>query len=322
MEKSKASILEQLEEIRFCLHRVDQCINKLYNSIMSDNNASENQSRNLSSEKSFSSDDLRDEIKWDTPDFNISDYSYEDFEDYDEEDDEDWFNEDDEDEVFVDDDEEDDEDDEDEVFVDDDEEDYEDWFDEDDEDEVFVDDEEEDDEDWFDEDDEDEIFVDDDEEDDEDDEDEVFVDDDEEDDEDLFDEYDKDEILVDDEETELVFDDDEQADTEGNSGNGMMNITILSVTDLNKEDKTTEEKAWLYGNLYQNMTGFIGMIPAIEVGKGMYIYYPRSNNTPNLRVRIHTSSVNSHSEKLLSESMVIHMVKTENSIYTFIEYKK
>ena len=264
MEKSKASILEQLEEIRFCLHRVDQCINKLYNSIMSDNNASENQSRNLSSEKSFSSDDLRDEIKWDTPDFNISDYSYEDFEDYDEEDDEDWFNEDDEDEVFVDDDEEDDEDDEDEVFVDDD----------------------------------------------------------EEDDEDLFDEYDKDEILVDDEETELVFDDDEQADTEGNSGNGMMNITILSVTDLNKEDKTTEEKAWLYGNLYQNMTGFIGMIPAIEVGKGMYIYYPRSNNTPNLRVRIHTSSVNSHSEKLLSESMVIHMVKTENSIYTFIEYKK
>ena len=245
MEKSKASILEQLEEIRFCLHRVDQCINKLYNSIMSDNNASENQSRNLSSEKSFSSDDLRDEIKWDTPDFNISDYSYEDFEDYDEEDDEDWFNEDDEDEVFV--------------------------------------------------------------------------DDDEEDDEDLFDEYDKDEILVDDEETELVFDDDEQADTEGNSGNGMMNITILSVTDLNKEDKTTEEKAWLYGNLYQNMTGFIGMIPAIEVGKGMYIYYPRSNNTPNLRVRIHTSPVNSHSEKLLSESMVIHMVKTENSIYTFIE---
>ena len=248
MEKSKASILEQLEEIRFCLHRVDQCINKLYNSIMSDNNASENQSRNLSSEKSFSSDDLRDEIKWDTPDFNISDYSYEDFEDYDEEDDEDWFNEDDEDEVFV--------------------------------------------------------------------------DDDEEDDEDLFDEYDKDEILVDDEETELVFDDDEQADTEGNSGNGMMNITILSITDLNKEDKTTEEKAWLYGNLYQNMTGFIGMIPAIEVGKGMYIYYPRSNNTPNLRVRIHTSPVNSHSEKLLSESMVIHMVKTENSIYTFIEYKK
>ena len=138
----------------------------------------------------------------------------------------------------------------------------------------------------------------------------------------MFDEYDKDEILVDDEETELVFDDDEQADTEGNSGNGMMNITILSVTDLNKEDKTTEEKAWLYGNLYQNMTGFIGMIPAIEVGKGMYIYYPRSNNTPNLRVRIHTSPVNSHSEKLLSESMVIHMVKTENSIYTFIEYKK
>ena len=52
---------------------------------------------------------------------------------------------------------------------------------------------------------------------------------------------------------------------------GKINIEILSVTDMDGMDKTTDENACTSGKLYQDLKGFYGRINHIEVGKRMYI---------------------------------------------------
>ena len=94
-------------------------------------------------------------------------------------------------------------------------------------------------------------------------------------------------------------------------------ITVLSVTDLHEQPRTPED-----GAVYDNIQGFVGKIFPIVIGEGMTIYDPESNVVPIPEEKLHTSPVMFHSEELISENEIKHIVRTANSIYTFIEYKK
>lgn len=99
----------------------------------------------------------------------------------------------------------------------------------------------------------------------------------------------------------------------------MRDIRVLSVTDLIGNDKDT----MFFSKLYANMKNFIGKTDKIAVGERMYIFHPKPTLNPYCpNVRIHTSTVMFHSEELISENEVKHIVRTINSIYTFIEHKK
>lgn len=102
----------------------------------------------------------------------------------------------------------------------------------------------------------------------------------------------------------------------------MRKIKVLSVTDLIGNNKDT--MTFLPGlNLYEDITNFVGKINEIAIGKRMYIFNTKPTLNPYCPdVRIHTSQVMFHSEELISENEVKHIVRTANSIYTFIEYKK
>lgn len=94
-------------------------------------------------------------------------------------------------------------------------------------------------------------------------------------------------------------------------------ITVLSVTDLHEQTRTPEDGAG-----YDNIQGFVGKILPIVIGEEMTIYDPESNVAPIPEEKLHTSPVMFHSEELISETEIKHIVRTANSIYTFIEYKK
>ena len=94
-------------------------------------------------------------------------------------------------------------------------------------------------------------------------------------------------------------------------------ITVLSVTDLHEQPRTPEDGAG-----YDNIQGFVGKILPIVIGEEMTIYDPESNVVPIPEEKLHTSPVMFHSEELISETEIKHIVRTANSIYTFIEYKK
>ena len=94
-------------------------------------------------------------------------------------------------------------------------------------------------------------------------------------------------------------------------------ITVLSVTDLHEQPRTPED-----GAVYDNIQGFVGKILPIVIGEEMTIYDPESNVVPIPEKKLHTSPVIFHSEELISENEIKHIVRTANSIYTFIEYKK
>ncbi len=99
----------------------------------------------------------------------------------------------------------------------------------------------------------------------------------------------------------------------------MMDIRVLSVTDLIGNDRET----MFFPNLYANMKNFVGKIDKISIGERMYIFHPKPKLNPYCpEVRIPTSAVMFHSEELISENEIKHIVRTINSIYTFIEYKK
>ena len=102
----------------------------------------------------------------------------------------------------------------------------------------------------------------------------------------------------------------------------MRDIKVLSVTDLAGNDRDT--MIFLPGlNLYEDITNFVGKINEIAIGKRMYIYHPQPMlNSYRSNVRIHTSPVMFHSEEFIDGKEVKHIVRTVNSIYTFIEYKK
>lgn len=98
----------------------------------------------------------------------------------------------------------------------------------------------------------------------------------------------------------------------------MKDIRVLSVTDLIGNDKDA-----FFSKLYANMKNFIGKTDKIAIGERMYIFHPKPKLNPYCPdVRIHTSPVMFHSEELISENEIKHIVRTVNSIYTFIEYKK
>ena len=99
----------------------------------------------------------------------------------------------------------------------------------------------------------------------------------------------------------------------------MRDIRVLSVTDLIGNDKET----MFFPQLYANMKNFVGKLDKIAIGERMYIFHPKPKLNPYCpEVRIHTSTVMFHSEELISENEIKHIVRTINSIYTFIEYKK
>ena len=95
------------------------------------------------------------------------------------------------------------------------------------------------------------------------------------------------------------------------------NIKVLSVTDMNGNERSAME-----GAMYNNIQGFSGKIPEINVGERMCIFYPEPIIRPGSQMKIHTSPVMFHSEEFISKNEVKHIVRTANSIYTFIEYKK
>ena len=97
----------------------------------------------------------------------------------------------------------------------------------------------------------------------------------------------------------------------------MREIRVLSVTDMNGNERTAME-----GYMYNNIQGFSGKIPEINIGERMCIFYPEPIIRPGSHMKIHTSPVMFHSEEFLSDNEVKHIVRTANSIYTFIEYKK
>jgi len=96
----------------------------------------------------------------------------------------------------------------------------------------------------------------------------------------------------------------------------MREIRVLSVTDMNGNERTAME-----GYMYNNIQGFSGKIPEINIGKRMCIFYPEPIIRPGSHMKIHTSPVMFHSEEFLSDNEVKHIVRTMNSIYTFIEHK-
>ena len=136
----------------------------------------------------------------------------------------------------------------------------------------------------------------------------------------------------DEKDTDSEFDDEVWDDTDGEDEidpqdlermrlfcENMMDIRVLSVTDLIGNDRET----MFFSNLYANMKNFVGKIDKISIGERMYIFHPKPKLNPYCpEVRIHTSAVMFHSEELISENEIKHIVRTINSIYTFIEYKK
>lgn len=95
------------------------------------------------------------------------------------------------------------------------------------------------------------------------------------------------------------------------------NVKILSVTDMNGNERSAME-----GAMYNNIQGFSGKIPEINIGERMCILYFEPIIRPGSQMKIHTSPVMFHSEELINENEIKHIVRTANSIYTFIEYKK
>lgn len=101
----------------------------------------------------------------------------------------------------------------------------------------------------------------------------------------------------------------------------MRDIEVLSVTDLHGNDISGNETS-MFPNIYANLKGFVGKNDKIAIGERMYIFHPKPTLNPYCpNVRIHTSTVMFHSEELVSVNEVKHIVRTLNSIYTFIEYK-
>ena len=94
-------------------------------------------------------------------------------------------------------------------------------------------------------------------------------------------------------------------------------ITVLSVTDLHGQPRTPED-----GAVYDNIQGFVGKILPIVIGEEMTIYDPESNVVPIPEEKLYTSPVMFHSEELISDNEVKHIVRTRDSIYTFTERRK
>ena len=130
--------------------------------------------------------------------------------------------------------------------------------------------------------------------------------------------FESDEINIDDlttnDETE---DTSELTDTYKRLNYMVKNIKVLSVTDMNGNERCATE-----GYMYNKIQGFSGKVPEINVGERMCIFYPEPIIRPGSQMKIHTSPVMFHSEELTSENEVKHIVRTHDSIYTFIEYMK
>ena len=94
-------------------------------------------------------------------------------------------------------------------------------------------------------------------------------------------------------------------------------ITVLSVTDLHGQPRTPED-----GAVYDNIQGFVGKILPIVIGEEMTIYDPESNVVPIPEEKLYTSPVMFHSEELISDNEIKHIVRTRDSIYTFTERRK
>ena len=94
-------------------------------------------------------------------------------------------------------------------------------------------------------------------------------------------------------------------------------VTVLSVTDLHGQPRTPED-----GAVYDNIQGFVGKILPIVIGEEMTIYDPESNVAPIPEEKLHTSPVMFHSEELISDNEIKHIVRTRDSIYTFTERRK
>lgn len=102
----------------------------------------------------------------------------------------------------------------------------------------------------------------------------------------------------------------------------LRDIKVLSITDLHGNDISGDETS-MFPNIHANMKGFVGKSGKISIGERMYIFHQKPTLNPYcLNVRIHTSPVMFHSEELISGNEIKHIVRTVNSIYTFIEYKK
>lgn len=90
----------------------------------------------------------------------------------------------------------------------------------------------------------------------------------------------------------------------------MMNIKIVSVTGLDGKNKITPDNF-----VYNGIEGFRGLIPYIGIGDRMYVL------DSDLGVRIHTTVVSRHESEMINRNELKHIVRTRDTIYTFIEYK-
>lgn len=93
-------------------------------------------------------------------------------------------------------------------------------------------------------------------------------------------------------------------------------ITVLSVTDLQGQQRTLKD-----GTCYQDIHGFEGKILPIVIGEEMTIYDPKSVVVPIPEEKLHTAPVIFHSEELVSDHEVHHIIKTKDSIYFLMEHK-
>ena len=93
-----------------------------------------------------------------------------------------------------------------------------------------------------------------------------------------------------------------------------INITVLSVTGLQGQKNTVKD-----GD-DDGLRGFTGKIFPFKVGERLSIFEPELNTLPPCE-KIRTSKVMFHSEELISDDEVKHVVITMDRIYTFIEHK-
>ena len=146
------------------------------------------------------------------------------------------------------------------------------------------------------------------------------VPDDEEEEDDEWSDFDEEETVPDDEEE----DDDEWSDSDEDEidrqldeeirlfDENTINITVLSVTGLQGQKNTVKDG--------DGLRGFTGKIFPFKVGESLSIFEPELNTLPPCE-KIRTSKVMFHSEELISDDEVKHVVITMDRIYTFIEHK-